>query len=192
MSLKPLNQLYALNLDYPTLNTSERGGILSYGVASGIVIVQYARDPSGVRPVGIQNNDVQHLDLSRQIHPRCLGQRVDQPLSLVGVITDGDVFTDWLSIIGTLMPGQPAYVGPSGTITNNGGLGNQRIGTFISVLQAEPHTVTFAGLGWSREQMDYATKQIFIENDPANKILVVTPGYAMIRISQSYFNGKAG
>jgi len=192
MSLKPEQQMEALTLTYPTLNTSERGGILSLGTASGIQIVEYARNPSGAIPIGIQLNDVEHIDPSRQVDPRCLGRRVDYSMALVGAATDGEFVTDWLCIAGTLMPGQKAYVGPSGTITNDNSSGGVRIGTFISTLTPDPHTVTFAGKGWSRQQMDPITKGIFTENDPANKILVITPGYAKVRIGFEYMSGKAG
>jgi hypothetical protein len=192
MSLKPEQQLEALTLTYPTFNTSERGGILSLGTVSGIQIIEYARDPSGVIPIGIQLNDVEHIDPSRQIDPRCLGRRVDYSMAIVGAATDGEFTTDWISITGTLIPGQKAYVGPSGTITNNGDLGGVRIGTFISILEIDPHTVVFAGKGWSRKQMDSLTKTIFIENDPANRTLVITPGYAKVRIGNEYMTGKAG
>lgn len=186
MSLKPSCQLFSLDLNYQTINTSERGGILSYATVSGIVIAQYSIQPSGAIPIGIQQNDVEHMDLSRQVDPRRHGQRVDQPYGLVGIITGGDVITDWLYIVGNLIPGQIAYVGPSGTITNDPSFGSRRIGIFLSQLESDPHTVIFAGAGWSREVMDFMTKRIYIENDPANAILVPTPGYAKLRISRTY------
>lgn len=193
MSLKPTHQLAALNTYYPTFNTSERGGIVSYGTVSGIQIVEYARDPADATPVGLQYNDVEHMDLSRQINPQHLGRRVDVSLAIVGVITDGEFITDWIDASGTLMPGQPAYVGASGTITNNPSLGGSRIGVFMSTLTVDPHTVVFAGNGWSRRQMDYnPPHKITHENDPANRILVITPGYAKVRIKHSYITGKAG
>lgn len=192
MSLRGDRQVEALTLTYPTFNTSERGGILSLGSVSGIQIAEYARSASGAIPVGIQQNDVEHIDTSRQVHPRLLGRQVDFSLSLVGAATDGEFVTDWIAITGTLMPGQKAYVGASGTITNDGTLGGVRIGTFLSMLEPDPHTVTFAGKGWSRKQMDPATKRVFIENDPANRILVITPGFAKVRVGNEYMSGKAG
>lgn len=192
MSLRADRQIGALTITYPTFNTSERGGILSLGSVSGIQIAEYAREPSGAIPVGIQHNDVEHFDLSRQVHPRLQGRDVAEPLDLVGAITDGEITTDWLCITGTLMPGQQAYVGPSGTITNDASFGGARIGTFLSVLKVDPHTVTFAGKGWSRKQMDPITKAVFTENDPANRILVITPGYAKLRVNNAYMTGKAG
>lgn len=192
MSLKPLGQIYGLNVQNISINTSERGGILSYGTSSGILIVEYAREPSGAIPIGVQNNDIEHMDVSRHPNPQHHGQRVDQPYAIVGAITKGDVVTDWLCLIGNLMPGQPAYVGPSGTITNSSSFGGSRIGTFISTLESDPHTVLFAGKGYSREVMAYVTHELYIENDPANAIKVITPGYATIRLSTSFLGGKAG
>lgn len=192
MSLKPDRQVETINLTYPTFNTSERGGILSLATVSGIQIVEYAREPSGAIPIGIQQNDVEHIDCSRQVHPRALGRQVDFSLSLVGAATDGQFTTDWISITGTLKPGQQAYVGPSGTITNDSTLGGTRIGTFLSTLTPDPHVVVFAGLGWSRVQIDTNTKKQFTENDPADRILVTTPGFAKIRIRFPYSTGRAG
>ncbi len=190
MSLKPIHQLASLNTCYSTFNTSERGGILSYGSVSGITIVEYALQASGAVPVGLQYNDVEHVDLSRQVNPQRL-RRMDVSLGIVGVVTDGEFVTDWIAITGTLMPGQPAYVGSSGTITNDASLGSRRIGVFMSTLTVDSHLVTFAGLGWSRLQMDPSTHVISHENDPANRILIVTPGYAKVRVKHNHMSEMA-
>jgi hypothetical protein len=52
--LRPLRQVDGLNLSYITPWTQERGGILSFGSASGITFVEYAANPSGAIPIGVQ------------------------------------------------------------------------------------------------------------------------------------------
>ena len=184
MSLQPYRQVEDLcNTDYPVLATSERGGVLSYAVASGLTYLEYARNPSGTVPLGIQLNDVEWLNYEYQIHPHARDVRV--PYDIPKVATQGIFETDWLYISGQICAGTPAYLGPSGTITNIPDLGSFRIGNFMSDLKSDPHTVTFAGLGFSRQYQEYQTHNIITENDPANRVVVVTPGYARVRINQS-------
>ncbi len=182
MGLKATRQLEGIDLTFITLNTSERGGVVSMVSVSGRYVAEYSRDPSGVRPLGIQLNDVEHLNYNREYRPSL--RRVTDPEDLVGVATEGDFRTNWLSLTGTIRPGTAAYLGPSGTITDDSSLGGVRIGTFLSTLDPEPGLVTFAGLGFSTTIMDPRTKQPVTENDPADRVLVVSPGYAKVRLNQ--------
>ena len=187
MALEVNRQIHAVNVDYVGFQTSERGGVVSYGSASGMVILEYATSASGAIPLGIQLNDVEYLDLSKQIHPR-KNRRVEQPLGTMGVLTDGDFTTDWLSLTGTINTGDPAYVGPSGTITNDSTLNNICIGYFLGILRPEPHLVLFAGRGFDRLKMENGqapgTKVLVYENNPADRIWVCSPGWAKIHIDQ--------
>lgn len=183
MSLKPHGQLEGINLCFPKFETSERGGILSMVSISGLDVVQYVKDPSGTRPLGIQLNDVENLNFSREYYPRL--RRTDQSLGIVGVGTQGDFETDWLHLIGVIKPGTLAYVGPSGTITDDASLGGPRIGKFLSTLKSDPHTLVYEGLGFSTSFMDPFTKKIVIENNPLDRVFVITPGFAKIRIDQA-------
>jgi hypothetical protein len=184
MSLKSLRQTEQVNIDFITPWTQERGGCLSFASASGMVFVEYARNPSGVVPLGLQLNDIEWMNLARQYHRTFtgIGVMTDVPCGIVGIAVQGDFITDWLYLVGTVMPGDVAYVGPSGTFTNDSTFGSARIGKFIGALDPEPHTVTWRGLGFSRQYMDPCTKEIVWENNPADKIDIATPGYIKIRI----------
>jgi len=184
MSLQPTRQTTEVNIDFITPWTQERGGCLSIATASGMYFAEYAFDPTDVVPLGIQLNDIEWMNLSRQYHRTFtgIGVMTDVPCGIVGIGTQGEYITDWLYLIGNIMPGDAAYVGPSGTFTNNQSLGGVRIGTFLSSLQADPHTVTLRGLGFSRQYVDPCTKQVVWENNPADKILIATPGFAKIKV----------
>jgi len=183
MSLRPIRQVEGLNIDFPTIYTSERGGILTYANVSGIQIVQYANDPSGAIPAGLQYNDVEYMDLSRHYDPRRL-REVEVSLGICGVAAQGDYETDWIHAVGTINRGDTAYVGPSGMLTNAASFGGYKVGHFLSTLSREPHLVTFYGLGFARERMDHITKQIIFDNDPRARIFVLSDGFIKVRISQ--------
>jgi len=149
---------------------------------SGVDVVRYVADPSGARPLGIQLNDVEHLNLSREYYPH--QRRVGQVCDTVGVGTRGDFETDWLHLGGSIACGDPAYLGPSGTITNLTSFGSPRVGSFLSSLTPDRHLLTYAGLGFSTTVTDCNSKRPVTENDPADRVLIVSPGYAKVRIDQ--------
>lgn len=155
--------------------------MLSYGSASGVTIVEYAANPSGAIPAGIQHNDVEHLNLTYEYHPWNM-REVDTAWATVGIIQQGEVETDWIHLIGTIVSGDPAYVGPSGMITNSVSFGGLQIGHFLSVLTGTPHLVTYRGLGFTRKAQEFGV--ITIENDPNDRVLVQSDGFAKIRIDQ--------
>lgn len=181
MSLKPIRQVEQVNVDFICPFTQERGGIASLLVASGMYMASYAYSASGARPLGIQLNDLQNIDLSRQIDPRRL-EMTDFPCGIVGLSMQGDYTTDWIYPVGTITTGDIAYVGPSGMFTNDSSLGGNEVGKFLSSVVSDPHTVTFQGLGFTREFVDPCDKTIKIENDPKDAILLATPGYIKVRV----------
>ena len=180
MSLNPIRHERKVNTDFVCLQTQERGGILSIS-SSGIWIAEYARNPSGAKPLGIQLNDIEHINLCREYNPQRL-RNTDFKCGIVG-IGEGQYETDWLYLVGEVMPGDQAYVGPSGTITNFSGFGSQKVGYFTSVLIIDPHLVVFRGLGFSVSFMDTITKQIVTENDPRNMICIPSPGFIGVNIN---------
>ncbi len=184
MSLKPLRQTEQVNIDFVSPWTQERGGCLSFGSASGMLFAEYARDPAGAKPIGLQLNDIEWMNLARQYHRTFtgIGVMTDVPCGIVGIAVQGDFITDWIHLIGTVMPGDAAYVGPSGTFTNSASFGGLRIGRFIGPLDPDPHTVVFRGLGFSREYMDPCDHQLKWENNPADKIEIATPGYIKLHV----------
>lgn len=184
--LRPLRQTEQVNIDFITPWTQERGGALTYAVASGMQIVEYGFDPSGVKFAGIQLNDVEYVNLGRQPFPQ-MWRDTEMPCGIVGIGTQGDWVTDWIHIVGTVNNGDTAYVGPSGTFTNSPDFGGARCGKFIGPLKSQPHILTMRGLGYSRELIDPCTKQKIFENNQADRVLVVTPGFIKIRITNGGF-----
>jgi hypothetical protein len=184
MSLRPLRQTEQVNIDFITPWTQERGGCLSIVQASGMVFAEYAHDPSGQFPMGIQLNDIEWMNLARQYHRTFShpAATTDVPCGTVGICTQGDFITDWIHLIGSVQNGDTAYAGPSGTFTNSSSFGGKPIGKFIGVLQSDPHTVVFRGLGFSRQFVDPCDKITKWENNPADRIEIATPGYIKIRV----------
>lgn len=181
--LKPLRQQEQVNVDYICPYTQEAGGILSYGSASGMFFAEYAINPSGARPIGIQLNDVENVNFSREFFPQYL-RTTEVPCGIVGIGTQGDYVTDWIHVVGTVFVGDDAYAGPSGLFTNSASFGGARVGKFLSPLKPNPHLVTMRGLGFSREFVDPITKQVIFENNPADRMLVQSDGTIKIRIDK--------
>jgi hypothetical protein len=184
MSLKPIRQTEQVNIDYICPWTQERGGCLSIVQASGMYFAEYSANPSGVFPMGIQLNDIEWMNLALQ-HHRTFSHpaaTTDVPCGIVGICVQGDFITDWIYLVGDVYPGDDAYVGPSGTFTNSPAHGGEKIGSFRGVLQPDPHTVVYRGLGFSRQYVDPCDKVIKWENNPADRILIATPGYIKIRV----------
>jgi len=183
MSIKPIRQTQQVNIDFICPWTQERGGCLSLASASGTVFVEYAFDPAGAVPLGIQLNDIEWMNLSLHYHRTYRpAATTDVPWSTVGIAEQGDFVTDWVYLIGPVNYGDTAYVGPSGTFTNLSSLGGTPIGTFIGSLEVDPHFVVMRGLGFSHQYVDCRTKQTVWENNPADRTLVESPGYIKIRI----------
>jgi hypothetical protein len=185
MSIKPLRQTQQVNIDYVSPYTQERGGCMTYAYASGMWFAQYSHEASGAVPIGIQLNDIEWMNLDYQLDRKHRsGIMTEMPCGIVGIGVEGEFQTDWLYIVGTVMPGDTAYVGPSGTFTNDASLGGIEIGLFLSTLTQDPHTVTMRGLGFSRQYID-CEKHLAWENNPADRVLVITPGFAKIRVKST-------
>ncbi len=183
MALRSSREVFSLNNDFITLNTSERGGILSVGSASGITILEYAVDPSGKVPLGLQYNDVEFLDRSREFDPQRL-RETEVPFGIVGAATNGIFETNWLHRVGTICPGDKAYMGPSGTFTNDASLSGFQVGVFVGQVSNNPGLVLFKGGGFHRELIDTATKRPIFVNNPADRVFIVTPGFVKIRVDE--------
>lgn len=185
MSLRPDRQVQQTNIDFPCPYTQERGGILSWSTvlyaASGINFVEYAFNPSGVKQVGLQLNDLENVNFSLQPFQQYI-RDTDIPFTRVGIATEGDYTTDWIYPVGQIQAGDLAYAGPSGMITNTASFGGQQIGKFLGPLMPERHLLTLRGLGFSKQYTDPVTKQLIWENNPANRLLLVSEGYIKVRI----------
>lgn len=135
MGLLPKRQIFGVNVDFQNPFAGERGGCLTVGTYSGIYMAAYHGDPSGKMAVGILLNDVENLDLSREYYPD--SREVAQPLDIVQALTEGEIVTDFIDpTYNNIRPGVPAYVGPSGLITDKSSYGGWRIGTFLSTVNS--------------------------------------------------------
>jgi hypothetical protein len=67
-------------------------------------------------------------------------------------------------------------------VTNSAAFGGNQIGHFLSDLMGSPHLVTYRGLGFTRTAQE--NQVITTENDPADRILVLSDGFAKVRIDQ--------
>jgi hypothetical protein len=179
--LRPLRQTEQVNIDYICPWTQEAGGILTYGSASGMTFAQYAYDPSGAKHIGIQLNDIAYVNFSRE-YWRQYFQMTEVPCGIVGVGVQGDFVTDWIHAVGTINTGDPAYAGPSGLFTNSPSFSGALVGKFLGPLESRPHVVTMRGLGFSREYIDPVTKALETENDPNNRVLVLSDGFIKVRL----------
>lgn len=181
MSLLPIRQTQKINIDFPCPYTQERGGILTYISASGMSFVAYSDNPSGLKAAGIQMNDIENVNFTRQPFQQYL-RDMDVAFTIVGISNNGDYITDWIYPIGTIFNGDLAYLGPSGMITNSSTFNGQRVGSFLGPVTNEPHIVVMRGLGFTRQYIDFITKALVTENDPADAILLATPGFVKVRI----------
>ena len=183
MSLRPERQTQQVNIDFPCPHTQERGGLLSWVQASGMYFVEYAFNPSGLHVAGLQLNDIEYVNMTRQPFQQYI-RDIDIPFARVGIATQGDFLTDWVYPVGTINQGDLAYAGPSGMITNSRSFGGEVIGKFIGILIAKPHLVTLRGMGFSRQYIDTTkpSKPLVWENNPADAIRLVTPGFIKVRV----------
>lgn len=179
-------QVFGVNIDNIGFDTGERGGVLSYTTVSGITALRYLANPSGSFPAGIQYNDIEFIEHDREPYPKLM-RRTDESLAIVGILTDGDFITDFIHQVGTIQQGDKAYVGPSGTLTNSTAFGALRVGTFLSSVTGSSRLVTLKGLGTAREKIDTVTKRSVFVNNPADRVFLVSPGEARVRINQAHF-----
>jgi len=181
--LKPTRQEVALNNDFVSPDTSERGGLLHHQSVSGVDMARYVADPSGKVPIGFQFHDVEYIDYSRQYDPRRLRETVS-PCEIVAIFTEGELETDWIHAVGTPVPGGPAYAGPSGTITDSAAYGGTQIGYFLGPLKRDRHLLVYRGLGFTTSYQECGTHNIVTENNPDDRVFVISDGYIRVRINQ--------
>lgn len=114
---------------------AERGGIVSISTAgSGIardsasMVVHYATNPSGAKPLGMLVVDVVNYDLTRQ-HINWHKHEV-QLGSKVHVVRKGTFVTNVITSGASVTAGLTAWLGAQGQLAVNGSLGGQRVGQF--------------------------------------------------------------
>lgn len=161
MGLLPQRQIKLVNTDFQAAWAAERGGCLTAGLYSGVYMVGYHNDPSGKAFIGILMHDVEQIEFDREYFPS--QREVSQPLDIVGAISEGEVITDFVDpTYSHIAPGVPAYVGPSGLVTDKSSYGGTRIGYFTSTVgstvyglpQHDTHKVLVLGGGLQVRVLD--------------------------------------
>lgn len=141
MALKPQrSSTINYNVNFFASAVADRGGIVcattgtpGSGAArdSANMTVEYAVNPSGRHPIGLLLNDIVNKDLSQTW--RNDFRYETQVGDKVPIATKGTFTTNLLSGGTTgIVPGQPAYLAPTGTISAVQAQGTLKIGTFQS------------------------------------------------------------
>lgn len=163
MALGPSQVQQDLDLSFVKDRAGERGGIVCWVMSSGVQVVGYVANPIGAKPLGIQLNDVEEMDLSRHWHPatdRSM-RRVDKPGATVGIAAVGTWDTNFIHPDANPYSGKKAYLAPSGLITDDISLGGDEIGIFLSSIndsnipnlpRSRDYIVIYGG-GWHRDQV---------------------------------------
>lgn len=193
MALLPHRQIHSITTEYQVPFSSERGGILTLGSFSGLIMAHYHENPSGKFAIGIKMVDTEYLDLSREPAPHGWGmglRETSQPMDSVPILDEGEIVTNFIHPDGAALikPGVSAYAGPSGTLTPLSSYGGQQVGYFLSSVnsaimnlpQDDLRIVTWmgGGLTWS---FNTPYQSITIVNP--TEINIAVAGYAKVRIS---------
>lgn len=125
-------------IDYFLDEVAERGGICTLSTAGSgaaldqsAALVTYAAGPSGQVPVGLLLNDMVNNDQTRthiNFHKNEM-----QKGGKVTLLRRGWVVTNFIDPGVTVAGGEPAYVGPSGYVSNNNALGGRIVGDWASL-----------------------------------------------------------
>lgn len=138
MALLPWRQTNRQAVDFVTPFHIERGGMLSLTTLSGTQYAVYEKSPdANTVPLGMMQYDTEEVDLYRALAPWTTHNAFPE-FTPLPYITEGHMITNAIdSTVTSVTIGQPAYLAPSGMITNSTKYGTKRVGTFLSVLNGE-------------------------------------------------------
>ena len=189
MGLKPGRSIRLVNYDFPHPRTSERGGILTLTSYSGIYYADYTVNPSGLSVLGIKLDDHEWIEDDRQENPARL-RRVERYFGNTRAVVCGSVITDWVhpDYASSIVPGDTAYPGPSGTIINTSDYCSNKIGIFLSKVNSEfyglnhheSYTVLMEGAGLEYTWMEPYTH--IVQHINQSKTFVPIGGWVKLRI----------
>lgn len=194
MGLLGDRQVHGVNGCFQVPFPAERGGALTIGSYSGVHMLAYHNEPSGRFCIGVLLHDVESLDLSRQYHPGGIGRaqrEVSQPLDIAQVITEGEITTDFIDPQhNNIGPGAPAYVGPSGLITDRSDYGGKKIGYFLSSVgsshlglpEHETNQVLVLGGGLRIQIPDVGPNGATVEFINEKEVRTNVAGWARVRL----------
>jgi hypothetical protein len=137
MALKGLRRTQFQSLNHVTPFAIERGGILSLSTLSGVKYAVYEFNPTAFTvPLGMMQFDTEEVDLYRAIPP-WRSRSAYPPFTPLPYITQGTVITNAIdSKVTSIIMNTPAYLAPSGLITNSIEYNTRQIGRFASILNA--------------------------------------------------------
>mgnify|MGYP001585856969 CR=1 FL=1 len=135
MGLKGSRQVSQTGIEVSVSGVAARGGVLSYvpGVA-GLAEYSNAAAVSGqlAKPLGILMDDVEDINYFRS--PEFRNRNVVAKGSVVGYITEGDVWTDFVETttadgasVGTYAPGDTLYLANDGKVSRLNVLGRRPV-----------------------------------------------------------------
>ena len=128
MAIAIERQIFNENNYYVTPIEMESGGVLSIATSGGINYAMYEVFPTiNTVPLGIQKYNIENHCFSKYV-----------PFMTLPYIVFGEIITNAIHIdVTNIIPGEPAYLAPYGTITNSIIFSTRRIGTFLSYLNDE-------------------------------------------------------
>lgn len=125
MSLGESRQVFDTNIDCTVSGVAERGGIMSFVPSvNGLCAYANAAAVSGalVNPAGLLLDDVEAMNFMN--HPEYRERNVVPQGSVIGLLTDGEVLTDFVETatadgfaVGTYAPGDVLYMGDAGQVS---------------------------------------------------------------------------
>lgn len=116
MALRESRRVEATTIDYVVTAAAERGGLLT--AASGqVASYNTSITPSSVVPIGILLEDVESQNYLT--HPQYYQRNVSDLGSVVGILTKGEVWTDFIDGYANvhIHAGKKAYLTHSGLLT---------------------------------------------------------------------------
>ena len=151
MALNEARQVFHTNVELSVSGVAARGGIVSFDpVQAGNGIYADATAISGqlVQPAGLLLDDVEALNY--MTHPQYRQRNVGAQGEVIGLLTDGEVTTDFVETtlagitVGTYAAGDPLYLADDGKLSrNNGTFGNVaatairvRVGTALGTVDS--------------------------------------------------------
>lgn len=151
MGLGAERQIFHTDVSQSASGVAARGGMMSYDpVQAGNVIYADATAVSGavVQPAGLLLDDVEALNFFT--HPEYRQRNVVPQGSVVGLVTDGEVITDFIETtrpdngasVGTYAAGDKLYLADDGQISRfdgtDAGTGlRERVGTCLSAIDSD-------------------------------------------------------
>jgi len=172
-------QVFDMRAQYVNPFQVERGGILSLTTLSGIQYATYEPNPNeNTVPIGLMMHDQEEVDLYRALAPwrtrRAYPEYTPYPYLILGVVITNAIHPDIDP--STVLPGAPAYLAPSGTITTTTTYSSRQLGRFDSLLN-DP-TISVPG-NKTASLMRVAGNMAISNPQPVN---IPTAGWARIRI----------